>query len=293
MQSDPSVPALQPRGDGHQFAFYGDCCSGIPGGPFEKTFASINRVIARLEPQPQFLWHLGDHIAGQRSDVDWLRREWKYWSETEMAWLDQKRTPLYHVTSNHDTFDTVAESVWREVFHNLPRNGPPGQELLSYWDRRGDLLIVCTNSFFSGLGGAGHVECEWLDRVLTENADARYKLVGGHYPVFGVNGYDEFPKWRIVPDEGRAFWSALTRHNVIAYLCSHVIAFDAQEHDGVLQICSGGAGTNYGPGGFMGEGEYHHVVQAAIDAEGFRYQVLDLEGHVRETLSRPLLARRP
>lgn len=87
-------------------------------------------------------------------------------------------------------------------------------------------------------------------------------------------------------DEAEAFWSVLVRHRVLAYLCSHIIAFDAQVHQGIPQICSGGAGTNYGPGGFMGEGEYHHFVQAVLDADGFRLQAVNMYGRVRERYSR-------
>jgi hypothetical protein len=35
--------------------------------------------------------------------------------------------------------------------------------------------------------------------------------------------------------------------------------------------------------------EYLHCVQAAIDAEGLRYQVIDVEGRVREELSWPVI----
>ena len=37
-----SIPALEPRGPGHRFVFYGDACSGVPGAPHERTFASVN-----------------------------------------------------------------------------------------------------------------------------------------------------------------------------------------------------------------------------------------------------------
>jgi hypothetical protein len=110
---------------------------------------------------------------------------------------------------------------------------------------------------------------------LEAQADARYKIVAGHYPVFPMNGYGERPLWCIAQTEAEAFWTVLIRHRVWTYLCSHIIAFDVQEHDGVLQICNGGAGTNSGPGGFMGPGEYHHFVQAALDANEFRLQTVD------------------
>lgn len=39
-----------------------------------------------------------------------------------------------------------------EVLAHLPRNGPPGQDGLSYYVRRGNLLIVAVNTFFAGVG---------------------------------------------------------------------------------------------------------------------------------------------
>jgi hypothetical protein len=287
------VAALTPRGSGHQLVFYGDCCSGIPGGKRESNFAQVNAVLRCLDPPPDFIVFLGDHIAGTPGDSDSIRAQWRHWLTNEMAWLDSDRIPLYHVTSNHDTFDVVSEHVWREVFPDIPCNGPPGQEGLSYWVRRDDLLLVMVNTSFSGLGGYGHVECAWLDATLGAHADARYMVVAGHHPVFSVNGYDERPKWCIVQEEADAFWSVLVRHRALAYLCSHIIAFDVQEHDGVLQICSGGAGTNFGPGGFMGEGEYHHFVQSALDAHQFRLQTIDPEGRVRERHACPLRTQYP
>jgi hypothetical protein len=72
----------------------------------------------------------------------------------------------------------------------------------------------------------------------------------------------------------------------LAYLCSHILAFDVQVHDGVLQIVTAGAGTAHR----MPEGiEYLHGVQLALDAHGVRYQVLDTAGRIREWLAWPLV----
>ena len=283
------IPALLPRtAGGHQFVFYGDSCSGIPGGAFETNFAAVNAALQRLQPRPEFVAFLGDHVAGMTTDYRELRRQWRHWLDHEMSWLGES-IPLYHTTSNHNTYDAGSETVWREVFPGLPGNGPSGQQGLSYYVRRGSLLLAIVNTSCVALGGPGHVECEWLDKVLGENSDARHKLVMGHHPVHPVNGYADHPLWRIEPEEGSAFWQVLVNHSVLAYLCSHIIAFDVQVHDGVLQVTSGGAGTRYGPGGFMpGETEYHHLVQAAADDIGFRYQVVDCTGAVREGLSWPL-----
>ena len=177
-----------------------------------------------------------------------------------------------------------SEQVFREVHPHLPQNGPPGQQGLAYYVRRGNLSYVSTHH----PDQQQLIDYAWLRRVLTEHADCRYKFVAGHYPVFPVNGYLAWPLWCVPPDERRPFWNILVEHQVDAYVTSHIIAFDVQVHDGVLQILSGGAGTNHGPGGFTpGASEYLHAVQLAIDHRGLRYQVRDTEGRVREKLSWP------
>ena len=280
-----SIPALMPRGPGHQFVFYGDACSGVPGAPHERTFAGINASVRRLEPSPEFILFLGDEIAGYTADADALRQQWRHWLDQEMAWLDRRATPMWHTTSNHATYDVMSEQVFREIHNHLPHNGPPGQEGLSYWVRRGDLLLVFVHTLWTGLGGEGHVETDWLRAVLRQHADARHKLVAGHHPIHPVNGFAGPYQRDVGPEHATTFWNVLIENGVLAYLCGHILAFDIQVHRGVLQICTAGAGTAHR----MPEGiEYLHAVQAALDREGLRYQVFDAGGHVRETLSWPL-----
>jgi hypothetical protein len=281
------IAALVPRDrDGHQFVCYADCCSGVPGVPHEAAFAAINRVVARLRPQPEFICFLGDEIRGLAADNEVLRRQWRYWFEQEMAWLDRDAVALYHTTGNHTTYDSASEAVFREVLAHLPRNGPPDQQGLTYSIRRDDLLLVFVNTVCSGLGGEGRVETTWLNQMLADHADARYKLVLGHHPVHPVNGFSGRYQREIAPQNGRAFWQILAQHGVLAYLCSHILAFDVQVHHGVLQLLTAGAGTMPR---MPEEIEYLHCVQAALDPSGLRYQVLDASGQIREWLTWPLV----
>jgi hypothetical protein len=98
-RSVPAIPALTPRGRGHQFVLYGDACSGIPGALHERTFASINSVIQRLAPLPDFIAFTGDEIVGLTADSEELRAQWRYWLEHEMRWLDRRVTPIWHATA--------------------------------------------------------------------------------------------------------------------------------------------------------------------------------------------------
>ncbi len=278
------IPALLPRGQGHQFLLYGDSCSGVPGALHEQTFASVNAVVRRLTPQPEFILFPGDEIIGLTPDANALRAQWQHWLETEMAWLDRAAIPMWHTTGNHTTYDAMSEVMFRDAL-GLPDNGPPGQSGLSYFVRRGDLLMVFVNTLWSGLGGEGHVELEWLATTLRDHRDARYKLVLGHHPVFPVNGFAGAYQREIGHEYSRPFWDILVSENVLAYLCSHILAFDVQAHRGVLQICTAGAGTAHR----MPEGvEYLHCVQAALDEQGLRYQVLDTDGIVRERIEWPI-----
>lgn len=280
-----SIPALTPQEAGYQFVCYADSCSGVPGAPHERTFAAVNAVVAQLQPPPEFICFPGDEIIGLTADDAELRRQWQHWFTQEMAWLDQKAIPLYHTTANHTVYDPASEAIFREVMAHLPRNGPADQEGLSYFVRRGDLLLVFVNTLWSGLGGEGFVETTWLHEVLTAQADARYKFVFGHHPIFPVNGFAGAYQREVAPECGQRFWQLLVYHGVMAYWCSHILAFDVQVHEGVLHLVTAGAGTAHR----MPEGiEYLHAVQAAVDETGLRYQVLDTDGQRREWLQWPV-----
>lgn len=278
------IPALISRGPGHQFLVYGDSCSGVPGGGHEVTFAAVNAVARRLDPAPQFVAFLGDEVIGLTADEAELRAQWRHWLDVETAWLDRGATPVFHTTSNHTTYDAMSERVFAEMLPGLPRNGPPGQEGLAYFVRRDDLLMVFIHTSAMALGGEGHMETDWLAQTLARHGDARHKLVLGHHPVFPVNGFSAPYQREIGHEYAVAFWDLLVAHGVTAYLCSHILAFDVQVHQGVLQITSAGAGTAHR----MPEGvEYLHLVQMVLDRGGIRYQVLDTDGVTRESLEWP------
>jgi hypothetical protein len=283
-QTPASIPALVPRGHGHQFILYGDSCSGIPDALHARTFAQVNAIVARITPQPDFIIFSGDEIAGLTADADELRAQWRHWLAVEMHWLDRQAIPLWHATGNHTAYNTMSEAVFREMLP-LPLNGPRGQEGLSYWVRHDDLLLVFVHTLWTGLGGEGHVETTWLGSILQQHSDARYKLVVGHHPIFPVNGFSGAYVREVGAEHGREFWDLLVIHNVLAYVCSHILAFDVQVHRGVLQITTAGAGTAHR---MPEEIEYLHCVQAALDPAGLRYQVLDTAGRIRERLSWPL-----
>lgn len=275
------IPTLQPKSGGHQFVIYGDSCSGVPDALHESTLAQVNAVLQRLDTAPEFICYPGDEVMGLTTDADELRRQWAHWFDHEMAWLDRDTIPMYHTTGNHTTYNTMSEAIFCEVLSHLPQNGPDDQKGLSYFVRRDDLLMIFTHTLWSGLGGEGNVETKWLEDTLQAHADAKHKLVFGHHPVWTVNGFFADYQRNIEQKNGRHLWEILVKHDVLAYVCSHILAFDVQVHEGVLQICTAGSGTAHR----MPEGvEYLHALQVALDDDGLRYQVLDTDGKVREWL---------
>lgn len=275
------IPSLRAKQDGHHFVVYGDSCSGIVGAPHEATFRQVNAAIGALEAPPEFICFLGDEVMGLTTDADKLRRQWRHFFKHEMAWLDRDAMPLYHTTGNHTTYDPASEKVFREVMRQLPLNDA---DSLSYFVRRGDLLLAFVDTLNASTGGEGTVDSEWLDEVLWHQRDARHKLVFGHHPVWAVNGYAGDYQRLIERDSGRRFWDVLRRHDVIAYFCSHILAFDMQVQAGILQICTAGAGTAHR---MPPEHEYLHFVQVALDETGLRCQALDRRGHMCEWLRWP------
>jgi hypothetical protein len=282
-ESDPSVSLI----------VYGDSCSGIPGTVQAGNLARIHEQILRVEPRPPLLVFMGDHIAGH-ADAEELRRQWRHFFSVEFPAVAAAFPVAYHITSNHSLFDRASLAVWREVFGFLPDNGPPGLERLAYWVRHGDLLLIFVNTLGADPTGEAQIECDWLADTLNANSDAAIKLVFGHHPIHPVNGYTRYPMWRADPADGVPFWDVLVGHRVAAYFCSHIIAYDVQVHRGVLQICTAGAGTRYGPAGAMpGRSEYLHFVEASVMPESVAVASRDADGRLRETMRWPFALPAP
>jgi len=139
---------------------------------------------------------------------------------------------------------------YREQFRRylkMPANGPAHMPGTAFWWRHREALFVAVDVFEKAQGKEGGITAQvtgeqlaWLDRVLTENADARHVIVMGHTPVLGpVRAWSSS---RLMLKNGResAFWQSLKRHHVDLYLCGEVHAITCIERDGVMQIAHGG-----------------------------------------------------
>ena len=285
MDKQMTIPALTPRPTGRQFVLIGDSHAVSEGSQFQ----AINAVIDRLRPAPEFVCLAGDHVWGWTEDVTVLKEQWRQWFSQNKSLL---RHTIFHCTANHTVVGPHSAALYGEQFAHIPDNGPVGGKKLNYYVRDEDFLLVVVNTAWNpacdktGRMGGQRVETAWIEQVLADNQDATHKLVMGHHPVFPVDGFDD--GWLVEASAGREMWDLLVRHGVRAYVCAHVIAFDVQVRQGVLQITSGGGGYP----NFFGkqDTEYNHCVQLAVDSARLRYQTLDTQGNLREWLTWPLLA---
>lgn len=279
--AQPSVPALVPAAGGRQFAMLGDTTALLRGVQMD-VFQGVAATIRRLTPRPEFLVHLGDHFWGNDLKEQDLRAQWREWAETAKALGD---LPTLHLTGNHTCLDAMSARVFGEMVPPLsPRNAEPAKDALSFVWRDGNLVFVVANAVFRN-GTEGRVDWRWVDAALARHADARFKFVASHYPVFSVNGFRP-PCWRVCAEDAAPLWKTLVKHGISAYLCAHVIAFDVQIHEGIPQICSGGGGYSllYPP-----QTEYNHAAQLAVDPRGLAWQAIDTTGTTREQGSWPFV----
>jgi hypothetical protein len=82
-------------------------------------------------------------------------------------------------------------------------------------------------------------QLSWLDKILSDNAEIKHKIVMGHSPILGPVRKQNSSG--IMYHEGRdsSLWKLLDKHNIDMYLSGEVHAITATERDGIQQIAHG------------------------------------------------------
>jgi len=272
----PARAGSQSAGTGRRFVMVGDTTAHGRGVAADQ-FGALVRQIGRLEQPPECLLHLGDHVWGLTADEADLREQWREWWA---AAAPLGALPIHHLTGNHTCYNAASRRIFNEATASrLPRGVEPSADgLQSVW-RDGDTVLILADTTGRTSGGQhGCIDWRWVDDALAHHADARYKVVAGHFPAFPVNGY-AMPCWRIRAEDAESLWKVLVKHRVAAYLCAHIIAFDVQIHDGIPQICSAGGGY---PLLYPPQTEYFHFAQIGIGPQQLEWRAVDAEGKVRE-----------
>jgi predicted phosphodiesterase len=199
----------------------------------------INDAVVRAiaddiaKEKPDLVLVAGDLVNGWfrngGTDYDTQYTNWK----KAMAPVYHAGISVYPVRGNHDSGperlalpplpahlepppDTVIrlKEAFRKNFAEIPKNGPDGEEGLTY-------SFAHKNAFFIGLdqyvGGQHKIHQGWFERQLAGNRQP-HVFVYGHEPAFGARHRDNLGFY---PSDRDAFWNALGRAGGRIYFCGH------------------------------------------------------------------------
>ena len=207
-------------------------------GRYGVNTAAVQAVCAELtKRRAAFVLAPGDFICG---NVDWYNKEGEppantvqYQSFLEAAGSQGvglagsgKSCRLFPVRGNHECYhDTKSPkalaTMWqREMGAALPRNGPKGEEGLTYSFTWGNALFLGIDEYVhagasvkTGIG----VNQPWVQKTLDENIGAEHLFVFGHTPAFAAHHAD-----CLADNEGArdAFLRSLYSRGGV-YFCGH------------------------------------------------------------------------
>jgi hypothetical protein len=156
------------------FAVVTDRTGEHRAGVFEETMpARVNLV------RPEFVMSVGDLIEGYTDDPSELDREW---GEIASA-VGKLDMPFFYAVGNHDMSNAVMAEKWKE------RLGPS----YYHFTYKGALFLVLNSELFGmALDPNNPVpgpwkqaeQMEYVERVLGENAGARWTFVFLHQPLW-------------------------------------------------------------------------------------------------------------
>jgi hypothetical protein len=145
-------------------------------GVFEQVMPPKINVV-----RPEFVMSVGDLIEGYSEDRAKLGREW---DEIEAA-AKKLSAPFFYVPGNHDMSNAVMAEVWKERF---------GASFYHFVYQ--DVLFLALNSELFGMVHEPKTQLPgpwkqaeqlaYVERVLRENASARWTFVFIHQPLWDV-----------------------------------------------------------------------------------------------------------
>ncbi|MGK9477802.1 metallophosphoesterase family protein [Melioribacter sp. OK-6-Me] len=134
------------------------------------------------------------------------------------------------------------EEIYRKIL-DMPQNGPEGKKGLAYYYRENDLLLITVETFevvsdTMNLGVIGE-QLDWLKKVLSENQDAKFKIVQGHVPIWGNINARSSSKLMLNGGKESEFYKTLRDYNVDLYLAGEFHDVTILQSEGIWQIVHG------------------------------------------------------
>lgn len=233
-------------------------------GVFRASLEKLNLL------QPAFVLSVGDLIEGYTEDRAELDRQW-----SEIAsMVDVLEMPFVYLPGNHDMSNAPMAEVWQQRF------GTPW-----YQFRYKDVLFLGLNSeLFSMVSRPGRPvpgaftqeeQLAFAERVLADNADARWTVVLIHQPLWDAPRVH--PDWEKI--EG---WLGVRPYTVFA---GHIHAYTRhvrRDQRYLTLATTGGRSRLRGPV----YGEFDHVAMVSMTEEGPVIANLMLDGIAGEEIRR-------
>jgi predicted phosphodiesterase len=188
-----------------------------------------------VRENPDFVLVTGDLISGgSRNGGTDYATQYANWKEA-MSPVYNAGIRVYPVRGNHDSrpkrlalpplpsrFDPSPEApvllknVFKDTFSEftIPKNGPVGEEGLTYSFTHKNAFIVGLDQFTRG---RHKINQEWLDQQLTGNS-LPHVFVYGHEPAFETGHKDCLA---FFPRERDLFWNSIGRAGARIYFCGH------------------------------------------------------------------------
>ncbi len=197
-------------------------------------------------------------VAGDIMDARWWENTEQVNKKTEQYWggflkrFSDRDMKVYIAPGDHEYGDDggLAKGdiarAFGEQFTNLmgmPRNGPANHLGRAFFTRHDNLLVITLDTFEDAgkrfAYTVGEEQLNWMEKTLTDNADAEFIIVQGHLPILGPVKSKNSSASMLKGGTKSKLWKLMVKHKVDAYLCGEHHRITVHNHDGIWQIVHG------------------------------------------------------
>lgn len=158
--------------------------------------------------------------------------------------------PIYVLRGNHEdgpneTVAPLLDVYIATVASDMPINGPPGEEKLTYSFTHNGAKFIVTDDYIAHYGLKETVNQSWVDEQLRQDTRP-FIFVFGHSPAYNLDDEPEESGFSLAlnPEQRDVFWKSLVNNNVSAYFSGHIHTYVRGESQGVQEIVCGNGGAH-------------------------------------------------
>jgi hypothetical protein len=220
-----------------QFAIMSDRTGGMLPGVFEKAVGKVNLL------QPEFVLSVGDLIDGYTESAAVWDAQW----DEFMGIVDRLEMPFFFVPGNHDISNKLLLEVWKQ------RLGSP----YYHFSYKGVLFIALhTEDGPRNNAGISTEQAEYVQKVLSDHADARWTMLFMHRPLWSYE--DKLGYERIDSALGSRPFTVFSGHH------HHYLYREHNGRDHYVLATTGGGSHLRG----VEFGEFEHVTWVTMKEDG-------------------------